>query len=174
MKLINETKVPDQLLIDLLTDAARSLGMRIRTTNVVVKIFNKRVPYGTMGTAFDCHCVRWIKGSRRWIKTDKGAFRAGLCNTTDYLWNAERLFRTARHEWCHIHDYQATKSLSWSQTSMINRRMAYDRRPEEIRVKDYIEGAENKGLNKELAYESILNLAVWLEENNKHVVKHTK
>ena len=58
MKLINNTRIPDDVLRPVLVAAGRSV--RARTSKVVVQV---NPGWGIRGTAYDCGWVRW--GNRR-------------------------------------------------------------------------------------------------------------
>jgi len=162
MKLINKTKVSDQALVAVLSDAAQSLNKRLRTTNVVVKVTYNKFSQRTNGVAYRCYEVRWDK---RWRTTDKGAFKISIPMIHPSYCSIESIkhfFDTARHEWGHIADFQHNELLDFDKP-INGRRKAHDYRPEEKRVYEYIEQAERKGITKESFADSILNLAIEVE-----------
>jgi hypothetical protein len=158
MKLINKTIIPDQILISVLSDAALSLGIKLRTTQVVVYVY-KTSYYGSRGIAYRCSMVRW---DHRFRKTDKGAIKIGLhIGLSGALSGAINFFETARHEWGHIYDYQykGKKELIFTHNPR------HDNRPQERRVYEYINNANQKGNTRDKYYESIMALAVSIEQN---------
>ncbi len=173
MKLLNNTKIPDDLLEAVLLRAGRSV--RARTSNVVVQVNPAYRCLASRGMTHGCFRVRWQRGSRRWMITDGGAFRISLVVPSlhsewrikryDPLTAAESFFRVARHEWGHIHDYQAKEfwRVSFSREQG-GRRPPHDARPEEIRTENYANEADEKDRGAQWAQEEILALAVALEE----------
>jgi hypothetical protein len=158
MKLINNTKVPDETLERVLIDAAHSLKRRINVSKVVVYVGLTR-RYRSRGVAFNATRVKWDK---KWRSTN-GAFQIWLnTDKSRALVLAECFFHTAQHEWGHISDYQCNKFLEWSEQKN-GRRPLHDYRPEEKRANEYVEKAKPK----DLYADSILNLAIEIETYKK-------
>ena len=157
MKLINNTRIPDEVLTAVLSAAARALHKRLRTGGVVVQVTYHQGISGSSGVAYRATQVRWGRGNR-WIKTDGGAFRVRLPRRPyDYVRTATNFFETARHEWGHIHDYQVG-GLYFSRG---RRRPAHDHRPEERRVDQYIARAHT---GPDDYYDEIMQLAIEIEK----------
>jgi hypothetical protein len=181
MKLLNNTPIPDAILIALLVRAGRTVGAK--TTDVVVQINRSHWYLSPIrATAYDAGWVRWGGGSGRKLSCDE-AFRISLpllnligetdpsviehkwCNY-DALTIAQRFYEVARHEFGHIRDYQqgGRYFLRWSKCGNNNRRPRHDSRPEEIRAENYAYDADRAGRNANAAVEEIVALGVVLEE----------
>lgn len=170
MKLINRTRSSDSVVQQVLKAAAASLGKRLNTTDVVVKVTQGRFINST-GIAERADLI-WKQGSG-YIKTKGGTFTIVLPKLSthpayqkyDALWCAEQFFKTARHEWCHIYDFQYEKRhhtrLDHSQR-VNGRRPAHDYRPEEKRVQEYVQQAEQRKTANDYV-DSIVNLALEIE-----------
>jgi hypothetical protein len=171
MKLLNYTKIPDAILEPLLLRAGRAVGAR--TAGVVVKVNPAYRCTGSSGMAYACAWVRWKRGSECRLTTDGGAFRISLPIRYDPLKAAQNFFRTARHEWGHIRDYQTRDywTLGNSRIRRLgSRRPPHDSRPEEIRAYNYADEADDKDRGERWAQEEILNLAIALEQDNEVAV----
>jgi hypothetical protein len=154
MKLINHTKISEDILERALLDAARSLRKRVNTSQVVVYVGLTR-SWHSRGIAYSASKVLWDK---KWRKVN-GAFRIWLNpDKNKALVRAEDFFSTAQHEWGHISDYQSKKLLEWSQRKN-GRRPLHDYRPEEKRADEYVKTARPK----DQYADTILNLAIEIE-----------
>jgi len=165
MKLYNRTKVPDNLLIPLLTVAGRKVGAR---TSKVVVIVNAALRRGVSGLALECYKTR---RPGRWIETDGGAFIIRIPNPREWwrrnaLALAEDIFEVAMHEWTHVRDYQrvaAGEALAFDRARRGGRRPPHRLRHEEKRACAAVHDAKVAGIPME-TQEAILNLAIWYEE----------
>jgi len=172
MKLINNTRIPDDTLLPLLLKAGRSVGAR--TAGVVVQVNLAPRCVTSRGRAYPYDWVRWIRGSNRRMKTDHGAFRISLPVRTitersyivayrnkayDALEVAQHFFYVARHEWGHIRDFQTGDYWKLGHSS----KMTHDRRPQELRAENYIYEADERKRGEPWAYEENMALALALE-----------
>lgn len=168
MKLINRTRVPDELLEPLLILAGRRVGARTR--GVVVQVNPGRF---AKGMAYECIRVRWTPRSRRWLDTDGGAFKVTLPSCGSALWRAMEFADVAAHEWCHIREYQqgGSSRFPFSRKAASGRRPAHRFRPEEVRVRErLLETAEDRRCD-----DATLALGLWLDaEWNGSVARVTK
>lgn len=141
MKLLNRTRLSDQILRRLLVKAARSVGAR--SSHVVVQVNPARQ---ASGGARRCAAIR-LGG--RWYDTDGGWFKIAL-PTRDLAavpdpeaWLrrvANDFLQVAQHEWGHIRDFQDPNQdiLPFSRRGRNGRRPRHDGRPEEIRAENYV------------------------------------
>ena len=171
MRLYNKSIFPDEILRDLLTSSARSLGRAVRTGKVVVKVTQKNYRMGCSGLASDVCKVRgsWT-GSRRWASCE-GAFRISMPGVrrgydVDPLAVAQSCWEVMRHEWSHIADYQAGNRFRERKLSD-GRRQRHDSRPCEIAVQDRMDEADGKGNTADRAADAILALGVFIEARQK-------
>ena len=169
MKLLNRTKVPDDLLTKILVSAGKAVGAR--TSGVVVQV-NPSRNGAIRGVARECIWVRWgnIKNKRRKMNTDEGAFKITLPvwvhSSDNILSRIQSWFQVAMHEWGHIRDYQhgGRSRLDFSDNRRgSKRRPKHDERPEEIRANEYQEEASANGVEEKCA-DQILDLAIAVEE----------
>ena len=196
MKLLNNTKVPDDILERVLTKAGRAVSAR--TTRVVVQVNSTKTRLYSRGTAIACDWVRWYDGTKyKWNKksgkiikrprrldTDGGAFKITLpipvlisrfvdSKTLNELDFAQRFYDVARHEWGHIKDYQKLmrgKRLAWSSIRAGHRRVKHGDRPEEVRAYNYVYESNLDKRDENWAYEEITNLGIAIE----NIVKQEK
>lgn len=159
MKLINRTTLSDVFLEDVLKNASKSLGLKFRTTNVVVYVFN--TSYDVKGYVIPVDWVRWRWKSKKkvWEKTDKAAMAVGIniSHYKSYVDAAIAFFDTARHEWGHVRDFQKGEEFSTGK-----RRPRHEDRIEERRVFNYTNQADKKGRDANMYYDSIIKLALEL------------
>ena len=167
MKLINKTKVPNEVLENLLVSAGRSVGAR--TSGVVVRVCYGQPLSPVHGRATECYKVRW---SGRWQLTDGGGFKMTLPTLRTKKWLgittydptnvAQEFYKIAQHEWGHIKDFQngGRRTMEFSSG---RRRPSHDTRPEEVRAENYVYEAEEK-FGKERGYNEIMALAIELEK----------
>jgi hypothetical protein len=189
MKLYNKTKYPNELLEPLLKEAGKAVGAR--TTNVIVKVTQGRYRY-CRGMAHKCGWVKkWFLDTRAHRKggvylkegmvgTDGGYFTLTMPNPfiPDWVKNSEHfkawseahnhdgltiselIYSVASHEWQHINQYQENKFSFYDKGE---RAKHHDNR---VWEKDAIK-ASNKATAKpkDKAQESILNMALWIENN---------
>lgn len=177
MKIYNKTKYPDSLLEKLLIQAGKSIGAR--TSNVVVIVNSTKPGYNRCyGTAYKCNYVN-LKDNL--IETDNGYFKITIpypfvptwvdlkiqstwirSRKFDGLTIAYSILTTAAHEWQHIKQYQENK---FDFKNKKERNKNHDNR---IWEKDAIKASSkvNKNPNNRIQ-ESVLDLALWIEENKK-------
>lgn len=162
MKLLNNTRVPDDLIDAVVKASAHGIkgptGKMVQTGPVVVQVNPGR---GWRGTAWDYVWVRWKKrGEKRGRKRNcRGAFKVSLPvrlltqrrrlpHRADlFKWTPEILvrhfFETSRHEWGHIADFQAPPLAAYGLEWNYDRRgIEYKEQPQESRAEDYAETAE--------------------------------
>lgn len=160
VKLLNNTKLSNDLLNDILTTAGRSV--KAKTTSVVVQVNSSK---RSGGRAFECYRVRWTKNnqkkSTRWIETDGGAFKIKIplntikffeqmANNEKMAYSKEELFseierictyffEVAQHEFGHIKDFQngGRRRLEFSSKEN-GKRPSHRLRPEEVRADNYV------------------------------------
>lgn len=171
MKLYNRTTIADNILIDALVKAGRSVGAN--TSGVVVQV-NPARSLAVRGVAYECGWIKW--SSKREMKTDGGYFSISLptCKRWQkdgvwYQWGdplkiAAEFVRVARHEWGHIRDFQhgGRWSMEFAKRGASGRRQRHDSRPEEVRANDYIYDSDQR-LKPEHFDDVILALAIAIE-----------
>ena len=156
MKLINQTKCPNSILVPLIKHAA--MAVRTDLTNVTIKVKQGRSKTERMcGVAFrDKHGIQH-------------GFEVTLakCNYCEFDL-AGQFWTLLAHELGHIHDYQAEDNgakLEWKywKTEHSQRLMRHDSRPQEIRADGYIENAADRMLSGEIekGTKQGLALAIW-------------
>jgi hypothetical protein len=162
MKLYNDSKVNDGVLMALLAKAGRSVGAR--TGKVIVHV--KRGRHNRVsGCAYECINV---KMHGRWIATDGGMFEIVIPRLGSPLKAAEDFLYVARHEWAHVRDYQhgGRRALLFSKRGSGGRRPRHGLRPEETRAEGYIVDSDER-LRAGHFDEEVLNLAIEIERIQK-------
>ena len=168
MKLINRTKIDDSILTSLLVRAGRSV--HARTDEVLVIVRQGRTFYCS-GVAHRCYRVRVTS---RWINVDGGYFEISMPDPgtrRDPILLAEKFLETARHEFGHIYDYQnpgPDKPFSRA-SARSGRRPAHDKRPEEIRVGNYIYDSDRR-IESNYFENVILALALAIEARQRDIL----
>lgn len=176
MKLYNHTKVPDQILKDVLYHAAKLVGS-VRTSNVVVLVkmgkgggcVKDSIPY----KGYLTNKKYPSEGYKKLVKTDGGWMKIFLLRhkyrnrtydpqanthvTADELGIAENFFSTAAHEWQHIKDFQKGKSFGQYNRNWKNR-------PHEKRAIVAASRAVRNIPKRKGCEDSILDLATTLED----------
>jgi hypothetical protein len=172
VKLINRTKCPDAALLLLLRSAASAMPRRVRTGKVVVRVTQGRWTHSA-GITYEADSVRWGK-DRSWLRTDMACFSitlphpkwAGPPVCKSGLDLAAAVWKTARHEWFHVHEEQsqARYKLAFATRSAGGRRCAWRYRPEEMRAMDVETESDRLGRTADAAIDDLMPLALWYEQ----------
>jgi hypothetical protein len=138
IKLYNSSKLPEEPLRQLLTEAKALAGAK---GDVVVRVMGPS--YGATSEAKRARAVRkaWLQGKRNWydrglklmICTDGGyvIMRPHHHMRIDPLWAAEQFWETAIHEFAHIVQFQSDKFIN-GQFARFAYSMEWKRRPHEL------------------------------------------
>lgn len=181
MKLYNRTRIPDELLIPILTAAGRHVGAR--TGKVVVKVTRARHQY-VYGRTYKCAWVARSFLDGRGHRRQDGEFRLQRVST-DHAYVelivgrcrfpgggrhlADKLYEYAMHEWAHAAEDQDPLSCYLPRarrSEESGRRVKWAKRPEEVRAIDAVHHAQDKVARGKLRapQEALDRLALWLEE----------
>lgn len=181
LKLYNRTTLSDGVVRAVLTKAGRAVGAR--TSRVVVEV-NQGRTFTCSGIAYQGARVKIPvrRGKWRWIDTAGGCFQITMPavrlnldgkGAGDPLEMAEIFFKTARHEWAHIEEFQrgGRWTLTCSTKNPGGRRPEWRDRPEEQRAIAACEDADALGRTVEWASGEILALAQALRVKARTVLR---
>lgn len=157
VKLYNHTKISDSILLPVLTDAKRLVGVK---GNIIVLVTrgqnwcrgNAQSAIGVYKYTLQARSRRDRNGkytARKLIKTDGGYIRISIpFDVTPFTYAADLFFKIMLHEFGHVKDFQRPDyhTLPWSERGIGKRRAKHDARPEEIRAENYKDEAWEKYL----------------------------
>jgi len=185
MKLFNHTKIPDQLLENLLYESAKAVGS-IRTAKVAIKVTeNLGNCFAHRGFVY----ASYMKGERRkngkwrsrrlidsdggwlelnlgawmnkrewieWIKNEQGEYFLSK-TSLDPMEASENVYKLMAHEWRHIRDFQKGEKFG-------NYNKRHNDRPHERRANNSMEKAVRMIDKRQGCADAILALAIHLEQ----------
>ena len=162
MKLVNQTKCPDSILVPLIEHAAMAVGTDLEFVSVLVK--QGKGKQERMGGAafrdkstipFDDRLNK-IRRMPRSKTRKKHGFEVTLATCIFCEFDlAGRFWSLLAHELGHIHDYQAEDNgakLEWKyyKSDESLKMIRHDSRPQEIRADSYVENAADRMLSEEI------------------------
>lgn len=175
IKLFNQSRYPDRLLIPLLAEAYKQIGVR---GAIAVKITEKRSQISVSG--FYCHVVpclgdvqrmrwdnidRWVpvKGvSRGYIHILLPSLRIrNLHECFDLIGLASLIYRVILHEFAHARDFRSGKDFPRIRTAS-GKRLKHDNRPEEISANWQVDKVMKRRMNRRVE-DTIIDLACFFE-----------
>lgn len=175
IKLWNHTPVPDKEIRDILSHAARRIGVK---GDVAVKVIPARAVNGFLGFARSgWPYVAWMRCRPRQtyrkrnsplVKCGRGYIEMALdCRRAvmdrQEIEVAQRFVRTALHEMSHIRDFREGVTDDGPLNAR-GYRIAHDRRPCEIRAENRVYDAMQGVVARRRIDELALSLAIALEQ----------
>jgi len=164
LTLLNRSKLPDNLLKPLLSKACKFGGLLL-TPPLLITVNQGESLHGYARRG--CRVYKnkkWYRSAGGFINVTLGAWKEGWLVIDHVSW-VMRLFDLAVHEAAHVKDYRDPSRPEFtSRRCWGKRRPNWSDRPEEIRAEEAVQDFE-ENIGYEVISEEILNLAIWLEDN---------